>query len=219
MSALFLHLLTGASIVLIDEDSVAVRCSRRLIVNLERMGILGQRALTVLERRAGDVTFHDPTQHPKEPCATAVACDAVMIASLVDAESKASIAEQFVSNRHAPQLLMMRSATGLSARLAYDPIPTETFCRGNLIYCGETMPATQVATHLDRIEAMRKGVACTESQDVLAIAHPDVVNTTEIFQRLSIDHADACDFGGCTTIEEWIERLECAEKRSALFKA
>lgn len=219
MSALFLHLLTGASIVLVDEDGVAVRCSRRLIVNLERMGILGQGALTVLERRAGDVTFHDPTQRPKAACTTAVACDAVMIASLVDAESKASIAEQFASNGHAPQLLIMRSATGLSAKLAYDPIPTEAFCRGNLVYCGETVPATQVATHLNRFEAISRGVACTASPDVLAIAHPDVVNTTEIFQKVLINNADACDFGGCTTIEGWIEQLECTEKRSALFKA
>ncbi|MGI9506170.1 MAG: hypothetical protein ACR2RE_24275, partial [Geminicoccaceae bacterium] len=107
------------------------------------------------------------------------------------------------------ELLIIRSATGLSARLAYDPVPTEAFSRGRLAYCGETQPATQVATHLDRTEAACRNVVCTASPDVLAIAHPDVVNTTEVYRRLGGPHeASDLDFDACETIEDWIRRLE-----------
>ena len=184
MSALFLHLLTNMRVILIDDDQDAVERSRRLIVNLERMSVIRQNSLTVLQQRAGDVVFHGPQMPPMPTRDVEVICDAVLIASLVDAESKVSIANQFMANSSAPELLLMRSATGLSAKLAYDSVPTETFSRGNLVYCGEAVPATQVATHLNRIEAACRQVACTSSPDVLAIAHPDVVNTTEIYRRV-----------------------------------
>ncbi len=212
MSALFLHLLTDARVILIDDDQDAVERSRRLIANLERMNIIGRGTLSVLRQAAGDVTFHDPGRPPTSACDVGVGCDVVMIASLVDAESKESIARQFMTNSYAPELLIMRSATGLSAKLAYDSVRTMDFCRGNLVYCGETVPATQISTHLDRAEAVRRQVACTSTANVLAIAHPDIVNTTEIYRRISTDRVGAFDFTDCETIETLIARLESAAK-------
>jgi len=209
MSALFLHLLTKTRVVLIDNDQEAVERSRRLITNLEMMGIIRNNSLTVLQRRAGDVIFLG-TQGPTVSTSDMeVACDVVLIASLVDAKSKASIASQFMANSSAPELLVMRSATGLSAKLAYDPVSTETFSCDNLVYCGVTVPATQVATHLNRVEAAHRRVICAASPDVLAIAHPDVVNTTEVYRRIPDQkgrlnlHVEAFQ-----TMEDWIEALE-----------
>lgn len=184
LSALFLHLFTGTRIVLIDQAPAAVERSKRLIANLERLEIVAPSALTVHQCNAGEVCFRSRNTRPKiTPDAPSVACDAVMIASLVDPDAKAAIAEHVGSDPDAPELLIMRSATGLSARLAYDAIPTEALNRDGLAYCGKTLPATQVSTKLDRREAIRRGVACSASPDVLAIAHPDVVNTTEIYRR------------------------------------
>ena len=209
LSALFLHLFTGMKVVLIDQAAAAVDRSRRLIVNLERLEIVEPGALSVQQREAGGVRFCSPDTLPAQRTDAAVACDAVMTASLIDPSAKASIAEHFRLDPCSPELLIMRSATGLSARLAYDALPTAAISQGALAYCGETLPATQVVTHLDRAEAARQNVACTSSPDVLAIAHPDVVNTTEVYRRISIA-ANSDGFGpGCgLTIEGWIERLE-----------
>lgn len=184
LSALFLHLFTGTKIVLIDQAPVAVERSKRLIANLERLEIVEPSALTVHQRNAGNVCFRSQHATPeKTPDASSVACDAVMIASLVDPDAKAAIAEHFSRDPGAPELLIMRSATGLSARLAYDAISTEVLSRDGLAYCGESLPATQITTHLDHEEAMRSSIATAASQNVLAIAHPDVVNTTQVYRK------------------------------------
>jgi len=209
LSALFLHFFTGTNVVLIDQDPAAVKRSKRLITNLERLEILEPGVLLVQQQNAGRVRFFSSDMPPEKMPDTAVACDAVMIASLVDPKARASIADQFSNDPSAPEFLIMRSTTGLSAKLAYDPVPTEAFSRGHLVFCGETLPATQVATHLDRSAAIQRGVACTESPDVLAIAHPDVVNTTEIYRRIrSHQEAFDLDFSACETIEDWIKMLE-----------
>lgn len=209
MTALFLHLFTGATIVLIDDDQAAVERSRRLIANLELMEILGPGVLTVVQQNAGHLYFHAPDMSGEALPGMSLGCDAVMMASLVDHDAKVSIAAQFSSDAGAPPLLIMRSATGLSAKFAYDPVPTETFGRGNLAYCGETLPATQVALHLDRAEAARQGVTCAASPDVLAIAHPDVVNTTEVYRRVSTDpEAIDLDFDACKGVDDWVGELK-----------
>ena len=209
MTALFLHLFTGANIVLVDEDQAAVERSKRLIANLELVEILGPGMLTVVQQNAGHVHFHASDMSGEASPGMSLGCDAVMMASLVDHDAKASIAAQFSSDAGAPPLLIMRSATGLSAKLAYDPVPTERFGRSNLAYCGETLPATQVAVNLDRTEAARQGVACAVSPDVLAIAHPDVVNTTEVYRRISTGReAIDLDFDACKGIDDWVGELK-----------
>ena len=209
LSALFLHLLTGANIVLIDDHEGAVERSRRLIGNLERLGILVPDALRVHQRNAGQVWFRTADRPGAPSSEDSIVCDAVMIASLVDQDAKISIAAQFSGNRGTPELLIMRSATGLSAKIAYDPVPTAMFGRGYLAYSGETVPATQVATHLDRVEAAQRHVACTTTPDLLAIAHPDVVNTTEVYRKISINGKTAeVDFGACETVEDAIRQLD-----------
>ena len=209
MSALFLHLLTNKRVILIDDDQDAVKRSRRLIANLERMGIIRQNSLTVLQQRAGDVVYRGSQMPTTSTSGAEVACDVVLIASLIDAGSKTLIARQFMADSSAPELLVIRSATGLCAKLAYDPVSTETFSCNNLVYCGGTVPATQVASHLNRVEAARRRVVCRASPDLLAIAHPDVVNTTEVYRRIPDQngqlnvHVDACE-----TMEDWIDSLE-----------
>ena len=208
MTALFLHLFTGTNIVLVDDDQAAVERSKRLIANLELVEILGPGVLTVVQQNAGHVHFQAPDMSGEASPGMSLVCDAVMMASLVDHDAKASIAAQFSSDAGAPPLLIMRSAAGLSAKLAYDPVPTETFGRSNLAYCGETLPATQVAIHLDRTEAARQGVTCATSPDVLAIAHPDVVNTTEVYRRISTDReAIDLDFEACKGTDDWVGEL------------
>lgn len=220
MTALFLHLFTDARIVLVDDDPTAVERSGRLIANLEQLEILKPGVLTTLKENAGRLRFLASGLSCEVSSGASLRCDAVMIASLVDHAAKASIADQFKSGQDAPEFLIMRSATGLSAKLAYGPVPTEAFSRSHLAYCGETLPAIQVATHLDRAEAARQGVACAASPDVLAIAHPDVVNTTEVYRRISTDQgAIDLDFDACKRAGDWVQELERAEARLSKTRA
>lgn len=209
MTALFLHLFTGARIVLVDNAQTAIERSKRLIDNLERLEILSPGDLTVVPKDAGELRFHKIKPSVDASPDATLSCDAVIIASLVDRETKASIASQFSADPAAPPLLIMRSATGLSAKLAYDAVPTETFSRGLLAYCGETLPAPQVATHQSRSEAARQGNAHVASPDVLAIAHPDVVNTTEVYRSMpAFGESGALDFGTCVSLDDWLKALE-----------
>ncbi len=203
LSALFLHLFTGASMVLIDADASAIERSRRLIGNLERLEILSPGAMTFRQGDASSLPFQKPERIASNTSGPAIACDAVLIASLVDRETKARIAARLQQDPGAPDLLVMRSATGLGAKLAYDPIEATNVNRHKLAYCGETMPATHVTTHLDRLEAINRGVACRQSPDVLAIAHPDVVNTTEVYRVIP-----ALGRGKNTSFDERIRLLE-----------
>lgn len=209
LSALFLHLFTGAAMVLVDADASAIERSGRLIGNLERLTILEPGALTMRKGDVGQLAFHAPGTPTPASAEASIACDGVMIASLVDQDAKARITAQFQCDPNAPNLLIMRSAIGLSAKLVYDAIPTKTFSQGNLAYCGETIPAAQVATHLDRIEAIQRKVASVTSPNILAIAHPDVVNTTEVYRRILSGAATSnVNAEPCETIEEWIEKME-----------
>lgn len=209
LSALLLHLMTGANVVLVDNDHRAIACSQRLIANLEKLEILAPGALKTVRQDAGCLSFESIASPSRTSGENPFACDAVMIASLVDPAAKSEIARQFRENSNAPELLIMRSATALSARLAYDPVNTEEISSISLAYCGETQPATQVATHLNRIDAINEGVICPDSRDLLATAHPDVVNTTEIYRRLrsSINTSPPGPVAG-GTMDQWINRLE-----------
>ena len=80
MTALFLHLMTGAAVILVDHDRSAIERSKRLIGILERLGILEPDTLTVRQENAGHVTFHDPGKPSSRSRDASVACDAVMIA-------------------------------------------------------------------------------------------------------------------------------------------
>jgi hypothetical protein len=198
LSGLFLHLMTGAQIRLVDHDPIAVEHATRLIGNLERLEILAPGALTVINENANSLRFAD------DPAS--LACDAVMLASLVDADAKIALAARVLTSRRAPGLIIARSARSLCARLAYDPIDPDRFASFALAYCGETLPATQVATHLGRIDAIRQGLTGPASGDLLAVAHKSVVNSTEVYRKLPIAVAGRWSRGRAETCIHALER-------------
>lgn len=183
LSAIFMHLMTDVEVVLIDRDQAAIERSSRLIANLERLEVLAPGKMKVVHRDAGSTVFQSrSTLHRAPP--DAVVCDAVMVASLVPGPAKAEIVRRMGEHEDAPELLIMRSACGLSARLLYDAVELDGAIGERFAYCGEALPAIHVATHLGRAEALREGSSCTASRDLLAVAHPDVVNSTELHRKL-----------------------------------
>jgi hypothetical protein len=207
LSALLLHLSTGIEMLLIERDREAVRASTRLLQKLEALDIIAPGGLELVERDAGDCRF---VGRRRPASADAFCCDAVMIASLVDPRAKARIADGIAAEPAAPDLLLVRSARGLAAALAYDPIDSERLGGLALAYCGEALPRTQIATHLDRVGAIREGRTSPASRDLLAIAHPDVVNSTELYRRYAARRLPGAPPGNATPTD-WIDLLEQAQ--------
>ncbi|MEZ5935178.1 MAG: hypothetical protein R3F54_25265 [Alphaproteobacteria bacterium] len=206
LSGLFLHLMTGARMTLIDRDPTAIDHAARLIGNLERLEILTPGGLTVVREDAGSLRLQDDRERPS--------FDAVMLASLVDPDAKAALAERVAAARHGPGLIIARSARALCARLAYDPINPRHFDSFVLAYCGETLPATHVATHLNRIDAIRQDVTAPGSIDLLGVAHKSVVNSTEVYRKLPTAVAGRWSGGDAETciqvLEQALERTTSA---------
>lgn len=180
ITGLMLHTLTGARIKLVDIDPHAVLLARTLVQHLERLQVLEPQAVTVLEGDAAELTFLPGRTQPDD-ATTTVRSDAVLVASLVPEPAKQQLAERL---RNAPQAahlaLLIRSAAGLCAELAYEPVQTLHIHDLQLPFCGLLVPQNQV------FEDPTSHGPLTTASDVLQVAPSDVLNCTELYYRLPL---------------------------------
>jgi hypothetical protein len=138
VTGLMLHTLTGARVSLIERDARAVEMSRALVVQLERLQVLERGAVSVVHADVAELT-------PR--------AEVVLVASLVDNAAKLQLTERLRVGDRAPgfHALLLRSAGSLCAELAYEPIETLCFTDPSLPFCGESVPATDVAQRTERL--------------------------------------------------------------------
>jgi len=163
LSGLMLHALTGARVRLLDRDGLAVAAARRWLDALEQLHVLPRDAVRVCQ---ADVAELDPAAH---------GADVVLIASLVDPAAKSRLARR-LQQQPAPLRLLLRSARGLCAELAYPAVDTCAVSHAALPFCGESVPE-----HLSE----------PGEQSVLVRAPHTVLNTTELFHNLPLPAANA----------------------------
>lgn len=160
VTGLMLHTLTGARVSLIERDQSAVTVSRALIVQLERLQVLEQGAVQVIQ---GDVATLVPR------------ADVVVVASLVENAAKLQLVEHLRAAGHASGLsaLLLRSASSICAELAYEPVDTLMFSDPSLPFCGESVPATDLEHRAER----------------LVSSATEVLNDTELYRPVQLSGA------------------------------
>jgi nicotianamine synthase len=156
LSGLLLHDRLGCPVALVDSDPAAACRARTLVEALEQRNVVAPEAITVHRERAehADLDRHD----------------VVLVASLVPNEALLALADRLA---HRPVTVLARSARGLVAHLAYQPIDPAAVARRGLRRLGAVLPDNTC------------GLAAREPSEPepLAIAHHTVLNTTEVFAR------------------------------------
>ena len=166
VTGLLLHAFTGARVVLMDRDTRALAAAQAWVDALERLAVLELGAVRVCQ---GDVANLALT--PQSPA------DAVLVASLVDAHAKQELARRW-QRQPVSALLLLRSARGLCAELAYAPVATHAVSCAALPFCGESVPEHLVEPGED---------------SVLVRAPRAVLNTTELYCSLPLTAAEKRD--------------------------
>jgi hypothetical protein len=176
LTGMLFALATGAHVVLIDRDPRALREAAALVRELQRVGVLPADAFTMREADAGELDYGP------EACSRErhVACDVVLVASLVPHTVKLRIAQRVrEASSRTPLALVLRSATGLCAELAYEPVRTEQISGLGLVYCGQSAPWEARSS----AERAATRAAFARPPELRVVAHPSVLNTSELYVR------------------------------------
>lgn len=203
ITGLMLHTWTGARVRLIDRDASSAAAARIWVEELERLHVLEKGAVRVHELDIDALTFGDnPTRSDSKQDSECLDCDIVLIASLVQHEAKERFAQRLQANiagsdskspTNIPHTLLLRSATGLCAELAYEAVSTRTINHMRLAFCGESLPRNQVWQGLDAVSAGLRGVTADTSSELLVIAHRNVLNSTELYRRLPLGNEQVAE--------------------------
>jgi len=222
ISGLMLHTFTGANVLLIDRDMSSVDAAQHWVRELERLHVLEPGAVRVAHADVEHIGWHDADgaedsrdSAPKHDTVRSVAssslrCDIVLIASLVDHAAKQRLAQrmrQTTREEHAttPHTLLLRSAAGLCAELAYEAVDTHAINHLCLPFCGESLPRSQLWPGLEAASAATRGITTEASSELLVIAHRNVLNTTELYRRLPLS---ATELRELTQLDDIVSQRE-----------
>ena len=168
ISGLLLALTTGAEVVLVDSDpQAAERCSQ-LIRALERRGFIPSDQIEVRHQNLSEISLDEP-------------CDGIFVASLVNAEAKIRLAQRLGESIDPPPPLILRSAIGMCARIAYHAAPREAVVAAGLKYCGELVPSNHIVKGLDPVMARHFDVRSDRAEDLLGTLSSSVLNSAELY--------------------------------------
>lgn len=189
LSGIFLHILTGSPVVLVDCDSYAAQYSRHLIESLERHGVISVSMLRVVQADAVDVPFRRPgkaqdfSRRPQVGPNSGVECDILFLASLLPTSTKLEIARNTGAINDGSNLMLVRSAKGLTAKFAYDSIPTAKVCKNNWRFMGQLVPARELNSVCADDTGNAEIPTSRESQKVITTMDSRILNTVEVFCR------------------------------------
>jgi hypothetical protein len=174
LTGLMLHASTSARVTLLDRDPVSARSAEAFVEELERLQVLDRGAVRVV---IGDAAV---------PNAWLGAHDVVLVASLVPTAAKLELARALpAANGGKPLRLLLRSAAGLCAELLYEAVPTGQISSSSLPFCGESVPAHQVAAGLTASAAAVRNTPAPASTELVAVADESVLNTTELYRSIA----------------------------------
>lgn len=186
LTGLMLHTETDCSVVLIDRDPESARTAARIVEELTRLTLLRPGAVTVCCADVATLRFVTPDARAEADAQT-IACDVILVASLVDHDAKLRLAQRLCDEPASASIaLLLRSAASLCAELAYEPVDTARLSSLALPFSGESIPEYLVFSQLDAESAARYGVTGSETRERRVTAHRSVLNTTELYRRLPL---------------------------------
>ncbi len=167
ISGLLLASLTGAQVVLVDADEEAVARSARLVRALERRELIQRDQVVLRHQDLADVSLED-------------AEDGIIVASLVDSATKIRLAQRLSRYRDSIPLIL-RSAIGMCARLAYHRAPRQAVVAAGLHFRGELVPANHVVPSVDSEVASQFDVRSEQGGELLGVLSSSVLNSVELY--------------------------------------
>ncbi|MEM8922542.1 MAG: nicotianamine synthase family protein [Actinomycetota bacterium] len=160
LSAIIWHQLTGDDVTLIDVDAGAMTLAAGVIEHLARFDAVDRQALPMLTADGASVEYR--------PYGT------VFVASLVPKQTLDAIATAIACSGH-DCILAVRSAYGLTARLAYDHVAPRRLEALGLEHLGTVVPDGSIpVTSIDGVPE--------DSGRRLGIAPAEVLNTTDLYR-------------------------------------
>ena len=175
ITGLMLHILSGAKIILVDCDPRALEQARHLVQALQERAVISPTGVQLRHADAAELRFvHASEINPSRPLQRCeLACDALMVASLIPEAAKQELFTRL--REHCPSQplpVIVRSARGLTAELAYEATNTAGLSDLSVPYCGELWPENQL------------DASCPEAP--LLYAPATVINTSELYYRLPL---------------------------------
>ncbi|MGI9613830.1 MAG: nicotianamine synthase family protein [Acidimicrobiales bacterium] len=162
LSAILWHLTTDCQVTLIEIDPYVGRLAEQVLDRLGQHGVIKQGAFSIEISDAADL---DPTRF-----------DQVAIASLVPSRAATSLARTLAKLGTDGPVLVARSAVGLTALLAYEPIDLQAITDTGLRHVGTVAPVNHVSDEPDLTD-----LAIEPTSRLLHTAPSTVLNTSEYF--------------------------------------
>ncbi|MBX2810673.1 MAG: hypothetical protein KTR25_02640 [Myxococcales bacterium] len=175
ITGILYHALTGAQIELIDHHPKAAAFAKDFICEMERLGILSRNVVRVRCEDVGALLVDH--EH---------VCDVIMVASLVDRATKYQLAQKISCSAQQSMgspALLLRSAKGLCAELAYVSIDRAEIEQAGMVFQGELVPCNHVISDADESEAQKWGLMSLCSPSLLDVLPAMVLNSSELYSR------------------------------------
>ncbi len=163
LTGILWNLRTGDPVTLVEIDEQASELARSVVRRLRTLGVATPTDLRVVTSDAAAI----PTDEYQ----------VIIVASLVPGTAMTGLAERLAASSERP-LLAVRSAVGLTARLAYDHVAIRALASLGLRHVGTIAPAHTLA---DRPIEPCIAVGADDPK-LLEVAPAGVLNTTELFE-------------------------------------
>ncbi|MEO1230258.1 MAG: nicotianamine synthase family protein [Myxococcota bacterium] len=163
LSGLWLHWLTGARVTLVDLDPEAVAIASALVRRLETQGLVSQGFIVAQVSDVAELLLPDDV-------------DGVLVAALVPQQAKVALARR-VAESERERRVLIRSARGLTAQLAYAPAPRPALEAAGLTFVGEVVPQTHITSQPSLPHLLHEG-----TRTLLGVSSPLLLNSTELYR-------------------------------------
>lgn len=120
-SGILLALYLRINVILIDIDEEAAMLSNKVIRLWEKLGIIPCGKVKVVCANCGDLKYRTPqsARAPASKSSNSIYCDVVFVAALIPDDVKEQMFERISKEGENSPLVVIRTAHGLTARLAY----------------------------------------------------------------------------------------------------
>ena len=161
--------LRNIEVMLVDSDERAAHSATLLVNALENSGVLPKDQVTVVHTDICSIDVNSPND------------DVILVASLVHSAAKIRLAQRIAQQSEYRPYLLMRSAMGLTSRLAYSEIPRKTILDAGWLPQGELVTDNHIVPSVQPSIAKQFGLRSDLEPKLIGVMPSHVLNTSELF--------------------------------------
>lgn len=172
LTGVLLTALMNARVVLIDHDEEAVAVSRKLIQWWEQHNVIGKNRIQVVCQDGAKLWFCKPRGKVRQAEQAFVECDMLFVAALIPGTVTERMFERVAEMKDEGPIVAVRTAHGLTARLAYFGSRRRRL-RRYLKFVEVIVPRTHVGGD---------GVVADEEENVKEMFGESILNSLEVYK-------------------------------------